>query len=108
LILFQTKFGVLSGPAGEKGEEKAKALVVSYASSLFVSLKGRRTVGELLVGIPRKKCGSGASFTCRGVVAPVIPETMKVADRSRTSGQSTPSGGWQRRERSTGGPFSPF
>jgi len=55
LMRFQTELAIVSGPGADQGEEQAKALSTSDASSDKTSLKGRRLVWGSSVGLPGKK-----------------------------------------------------
>lgn len=65
--LFQTRFGVLSGPGAHKGEDQPSSLKISEAVSSGATLKRRRKVGPQAVGLPGKKFSIRAVFSSSSV-----------------------------------------
>jgi len=55
LMRFQPELGLMSGPGADQGEEQAKALSTSDASSAATSQKGRRMVWGSSIGQNGKK-----------------------------------------------------
>jgi len=68
--LFQTEFGIASGPVADDWVERARALLTSPGVSGRQSLNGSRIVSESLAGSPRKKWSRSAVLSSGGVEAP--------------------------------------